>query len=42
MSIPQRSRDLQLLAIGSLCAYTQLCSRWLTDPRIAWHCGLTI
>ena len=27
MSIPQRSRDLQLLAIGSLCCYTQLCTR---------------
>ena len=28
VSIPQRSRDLQLVAIGSLCAYTQLCTRW--------------
>ena len=27
MSIPQRSRDLQILAIGSLCCYTQLCTR---------------
>ena len=27
MPIPQRSRDLQILAIGSLCCYTQLCTR---------------
>ena len=27
LSIPQRSRDLQIKAIGSLCSYTQLCTR---------------
>jgi hypothetical protein len=28
VSIPQRSRDLQIKAIGSLPSYTQLCTRW--------------
>ena len=27
ISIPQHSRDLQNLAVGSLCCYTQLCTR---------------
>jgi hypothetical protein len=39
LSIPQRSRDLQIKAITSLPAYTQLCTRWPT--RVApGHCGL--
>ena len=38
ISIPQRSRDLQLVAIGSLCAYTQLCTRWVTHSAPG-HCG---
>ena len=42
LSIPQRSRDLQLVAIGSLCAYTQLCTRWLTRASPGTHGGLTI
>ena len=29
MSIPQRSRDLQIKAIASLPAYTQLCTRYV-------------
>ena len=27
ISIPQHSRELQNLAVGSLCCYTQLCTR---------------
>ena len=31
VSIPQRSRDLQIKAISSLCCYTQLCTRCVTQ-----------
>ena len=35
ISIPQRDRELQLRAIHSLCAYTQLCTRFVPLVRNA-------
>ena len=38
ISIPQHDRNLQLKAINSLCAYTQLCTRFipLVRSEAAW------
>ena len=33
LSIPQHDRNLQLAAIASLCAYTQLCTRFIPLVR---------
>ena len=39
LSVPQRSRDLQIKAIGSLPSYTQLCTRCVSHPqRTNWAC----
>ena len=37
ISIPQRSRDLQIKAITSLPAYTQLCTRYFKALRDHGH-----